>query len=152
MTTVYVLVTPHIAAQMMSYNINNNRRIDPRTVSQYAQAMSDKEWWWQAWMPIHFSDEARLINGQHKLQATIESGVSLPCMIVYNVPKDAVRGIDAGKKRTIAQQITLQGRDTKNAEVTIAATCWRLTPRAARSLTAVPSPTSSSSWWTTTVR
>lgn len=119
-TTCYVLVTPHIAAQMMGFNIDNNRRIDPRTVTQYALAMKDKEWWWQAWMPIHFSDEARLINGQHRLQAIIESGESLPCMIVYNVPKDAVRGIDAGKKRTIAQQITLQGRDTKNAEVTIA--------------------------------
>ena len=116
----FVQISPRIASEMLKLNIENNRALSEADVKNYSAQMKNEQWWWQAMTPIRFSDEGRLLDGQHRLNAILDSGKTEPTLVVYNVPTAAVRGIDTGKKRTPAQQVTLQGRFTRNEEITIA--------------------------------
>lgn len=53
--------------------------------------------------PLIFDWNMKLLNGQHRLYACIETGEPFPAAIMYGVNPDAFSTMDGGKTRTAAQ-------------------------------------------------
>lgn len=106
-------VTPAIAELWLRRNFNNRpMRVD--TVRAYAREMRNGKW-----LPNHqgicFNLKDELIDGQHRLQAVVMSGVTVRMMVTFNMPIK-VKGtrmtgmdtVDRGNTRTVADQLKIQ--------------------------------------------
>jgi hypothetical protein len=96
-----VLVTPDFAETLLEGNPETNRNQSQRKVLDYAGAMSRGEWE-MTHQGIAVDYHGKLLDGQHRLEAIIRSG--LPQWIVVFVNQDAGTFdlMDTGWKRTAA--------------------------------------------------
>jgi len=106
-TAKLVEVTPNMAAEMLKHN-NMNRNISQLNVKRYAQAMQSGEWE-QNGQTITVAADGTILDGQHRLWAVIESGVTITFLIVYNVRKEAIATIDSGIVRTFRHLLQIKG-------------------------------------------
>lgn len=107
-------ITPTKAKKMLELN-TCNRKVRSGRVNEYANEMSAGRWM-QTGQGIIFLDDGTLGDGQHRLLAIVQSGVSVKMPIVRGVQPQAMAGIDAGAKRTVADHMHLH-YGTKNANV-----------------------------------
>lgn len=87
-----------------------NRRIRNRYVIEYAASMVH---WVNTGETIKFDRRGKLVDGQHRLLAVIESGMSVWMAVALNVDDDAQKVMDSGLKRTIADNFGME--DVKNS-------------------------------------
>lgn len=76
-----------------------NRVVSAANVARLAEAMRRGEWDLNG-EPIILDKNGLLLDGQHRLLAVIESGVSIQALVVRGVEKSAFDSIDTGKART----------------------------------------------------
>lgn len=116
---VRMVVTPELATVMLGYN-PNNRPVSTATASHYARQMAAGEWR-ETFTPVQFSGD-RLVDGQHRLLAIIESGVAIPMWVGFGVDDDAFGYFDIGRKRTAADIFSING--VPNSKLVAAAVKW----------------------------
>lgn len=112
-----VTVTPELAVEWLGVN-TKNRNIRPRHVQRLARDMSAGNWKMTG-EPVKFSRKGALLDGQHRLTAIVESGVTVQMMVVYNLPNDVQSAMDSGSARTASDALGLMG--FKNSAVAAAA-------------------------------
>jgi hypothetical protein len=100
-----VSITPQLAKYLLEKNIHN-RKLSESTVRCYAKAMREGDWTWNS-QPISFSKKGILTNGQHRLTAIVQSGITVDMVIEFNSPDGALH--DIGKNRTISNVMELNG-------------------------------------------
>ncbi len=101
-------VTPAEAKRWLSTNIENNRIVRESKVDLYISDMRGGRWR-NTGETIKFNPDGRLIDGQHRLQALVESGVAGVTMsIAFNVPDNALEVIDTGAGRRFADTLKMQ--------------------------------------------
>lgn len=109
-----VNVTPEYARQILAEQAAldehlsvKQRRLDRHRVAQYASEMRRGGWMLNG-EGIQFNG-ARLLNGQHRLSAVVESGETVPMLIVRGIDPAAFSTIDQGKGRTIGDLLKMRG-------------------------------------------
>jgi hypothetical protein len=113
-------VSPERANQLLTLNTANCRQIDYKRTTDLAQAIRDGQWE-MTHQGVALSREGVLLDGQHRLYAISQAGVTVPIMITWNLP-DKVKGvIDTGSKRTNRQ--ILQGSVDKRVVESLTAFC-----------------------------
>lgn len=105
-------ITPARAQEILKNN-NINRRISNAAVAHYANQMKNNNWFSETDESIKVSKGGNLLDGQHRLLAIIKSGIPLLLKVTYNLPEDAFRFIDQGKKRSAPDVLFIAG--VKNA-------------------------------------
>lgn len=91
-------ITPGIAREFLSHNTRNIRPMNKSAIKQYAESM--RAGTWQAnGETIKFYEDGTLFDGQHRLQAIIESGTTQEMLVVTGVPND-VSVTDIGRTRS----------------------------------------------------
>jgi len=108
------LVTPAMAEGFLA-NQAPQRRLDLNRVRVNASTMGRAEWRITN-QGLAFDFDGRLIDGQHRLHAVIKSGVAVPFLVVF-MDAETMRVIDAGKKRTTADLLTITHPEVKSAVV-----------------------------------
>lgn len=101
-------VDAETARRWLGQNVNN-RRLRPAVVTGYARDMKAGRWAFTG-EPIQFSASGKLENGQHRLHAIIEADVSIPMVVVRNLPAEAQKFMDAGSKRSASDALQISGR------------------------------------------
>lgn len=96
-------ITPAMAKSLLSAN-EGNRNLRGELVAQYARDMKAGRWR-QTGDGVRVSKDGRLIDGQHRLTAIIESGKPVEMFVFRNVPDEAQVAIDAGARRTAADHL-----------------------------------------------
>jgi len=96
----WVSVTPAMAAEWLKLN-SLNRPIRRQTVSKYASVMRSGQWV-RSPEAIGFDVNGRLIDGQHRLTAVVESGVTVEFLVVRNLPVGVFDVIGQGPRRSSA--------------------------------------------------
>ena len=92
-------ITPELAATYLQCNVNN-RNVRPLWVKALARDMKNGAFKNNG-DAIRFDSTGNLIDGQHRLLAVLESGVTLrEQIVVYDIAQEAVNTIDSGAKRT----------------------------------------------------
>lgn len=94
-------ITPKIAAEYLLRNLLNNRNLRPTYVSALASAMARGEWQ-QNHQGIAFNSKGQLVDGQHRLSAIIQSGISVYMLVTRGLGMEAFPTLDMGAKRTMA--------------------------------------------------
>jgi hypothetical protein len=107
-------ITPAIAKQWLLKNTSNYRGKTENTVRKYVTDMTEGLWSTNT-ATIAFSASGILIDGQHRLEAVVESGVSIWSYVLTNCPNEFVAdpNLDKGKLRTAATYLHHEG--VKNA-------------------------------------
>lgn len=104
MTT--MTITPEIATQILE-SMGPNRNLNRRRVLTMAEAMT-----WGQWKdpgnPLRFH-KGKLVDGQHRLSALVEAGVTLTFLCIEVVDEDALNNIDTGMKRTSGHALSIHG-------------------------------------------
>lgn len=78
-----VNVTPELASSWLSSN-DKNRSISRPHVLRLAEAMKNGQWSLNG-QTISFDDNGRLLDGQHRLSAVVESGVTVQMSVAIGV-------------------------------------------------------------------
>lgn len=113
-----VTMTPELASTLLRLNDGNRNRSDG-VVSAYRADMRRHQWVYAA-DPIRISRTNRLIDGQHRCTAMAEQpeGTTEDFLVVTGLDDDVQLVLDQGKKRSAADQLTLNG--VKNATMVAA--------------------------------
>ncbi|MGV3756992.1 MAG: hypothetical protein ACO1QS_16545 [Verrucomicrobiota bacterium] len=118
-------ITPKMALNWLNNNLGN-RALKWDVVEAYARDMRNGVWV-ATHQGIAFNADDDLIDGQHRLKAIVESGVTVKMMVTFGLPVK-VEGkeelttmdcVDRGRSRSVADQLTIQ-HGFKNANITAA--------------------------------
>lgn len=115
-------ITPDRAAKMLENN-TMNRNISQITVKRYALAMRNGEWE-QNGQTIIIAEDGTILDGQHRLHAVIESGMTITFLIVYNVKKAAIATIDSGVSRTFRHVLQIKGSKHASTASALTKLAW----------------------------
>lgn len=111
--TRYLDVTPDMATRWLKANFGN-RPVKQDVVAAYARDMVNG-----VWQPTHqgiaFSDEDKLIDGQHRLLAIVKCGKTVRMMVTFGI-RAQIEGqqmttmdcVDRGATRSVADQLKIQ--------------------------------------------
>lgn len=113
-------VTPEKALDLLRKNVKN-RPISQTFVKKFAKDMRDGKWQVNG-EAIIVANDGTLLDGQHRLQAIVESGKTVPMCVITGIEKDAFKTIDIGRKRTGADALaTYDEKFLKDRNVVAAA-------------------------------
>lgn len=107
-----VRVSPTLAAEWLAKNKINRRR-RPDRIARYAASMKNGAWGVSN-DDICFDPDGYLLNGQHRLMAVVEAGVTVTMSIKRNVPRTAMSHMDRGASRTFGDQLSFLGEENAN--------------------------------------
>lgn len=111
------IITPGTAKEMLGAN-TNNRNVSRKQVELFARTMSQQAWQLNG-EAIKFSTSGRLLDGQHRLLACVESGVPFRTLVIRGLPDETQETMDAGKTRTMSNVLELQGKSSTGQLATI---------------------------------
>lgn len=119
MTITYTIesISPAMATLLLS-NQAPNRTLSSAVVASYADAMR-RGLWRLTNQGIALDTTGRLIDGQHRLAAVIESGCTVQMMMARGVPAEYRDLIDAGRAQRASDRLTASGIKNANNKVSI---------------------------------
>jgi hypothetical protein len=100
------------AVEWLGVNVNN-RRESQSTITRFADAMLRGEWKLNG-EAIKFDWNGHLMDGQTRLTAVIRAAetdptVSFRTLVIRNLPPEVKATMDSGRKRTLADNLTMAG-------------------------------------------
>lgn len=104
-----ILITPSMARQMMAGNAENQRNIKLGKVREYAEMMKEGQWIYPTGETLKIDTDGRLIDGQNRLQAVIESGVPVRFDIRNELDPTAMLVLDSGASRNLGDSLAVFG-------------------------------------------
>lgn len=119
MYTVSTLVTPELASELLDNNVNN-RSLRQSYVNHLVNELTEGRWH-LTHQGIAVATDGRLLDGQHRLTAIVESGLSATLNISYDCDPNAFKVIDTGTARTCADVLRADSSQTRAESVTAAA-------------------------------
>lgn len=115
-----ITVTPRLAKQLLEQN-TGNRKIAAVNLNKIKTAMVQGEWTLNG-EAIKISRSGRILDGQHRLHAAVETDTTFETLIVYGLEDESQDSMDTGKARTIADILGIRGfKNTSSlAAITVA--------------------------------
>lgn len=118
-TTEWVDLTPTLAEKWLGRNIGN-RRMKDRAIQQYARDMRNGRWETTG-EAIKFDWDGRLIDGQNRCTAVIESGATIRVLVIKNLPPFIQGKLDQGVKRSGGDALRFAGYEGNVSAIAAAA-------------------------------
>lgn len=97
-----------IMSMLRRVNEVRNRIVTVDTVTKYARDMREGNWLWTG-APIQIDHDGYVRDGQHRLLAIVESGVTLDMIVVNDIDPKAQLVMDIGRPRGTGTQMQLLG-------------------------------------------
>jgi hypothetical protein len=114
-TTKIERITPKIAARMLKPTLNVHQRdLSQVNVDIFANAMLRNKWEFNG-APIIIGTGGKLMDGQHRLRAVIQSGIARDFVVVRGVAPNTFGTIDTGARRGLKDVLSIGNE--KNAPV-----------------------------------
>ncbi len=87
------MVTPETAQELKEHlSMEHNRRVKSRTLGKYIADMISGNWH-NNYDPIRVSEEGYLLDGQHRLNAVIESNTTQEMFFIFGIPDEVADGV-----------------------------------------------------------
>lgn len=102
----FVEISPELASTWLKSNVQN-RTLRRNFVNELKLKIQNGQW--QPNTPDHiaFYTDGTLANGQHRLTAIAESGITVKAKVDFDIPKSAAICIDSGKKRSFSDNVQI---------------------------------------------
>jgi hypothetical protein len=102
-------ITPELAKEILETLNERNRPLKKAYVKMLTSSLKNDEWMLNG-ESIAFSESGKLLDGQHRLTACINSGKSFRTIVIKGIEDEAAFGtIDIGKPRSVTDLMDLQG-------------------------------------------
>lgn len=101
----WVRITPELAERWLTHN-DHNRNIKPSILAQTKKALLDGKFEANG-ETIVISPDGELLDGQHRLTAVKETGISITSLVVWGVPRSCFHTIDTGGIRAPADVLSI---------------------------------------------
>lgn len=98
-------VTPQLAKKWLATN-TDNRRVSPGWVSKLARDMRNGQFP-NVGETIKFDEEGHLIDGQHRLEALVEAGVTVEFFVIEGIPREDRFKMDKNRRRSASDELTM---------------------------------------------
>lgn len=119
--TVYLIeITPKIAEIWLKRK-NKNRSIHLSQLAKLKRALEQDRWEVNG-ETIIFDGQGQLIEGQHRLQACVDTGIVLWSLVVHGIDQERFKTMGQGSKRTAGDILGIRGE--KNSRNLAAALRW----------------------------
>ncbi len=103
------VIDASVAMAYLNKNAENNRRANRSLVQRYAADMRNGRWRAEVMDPIRFDSTDRLIDGQHRLMAIVDSGVAQTMLVIRGIDPSTIHMIDTGRARSPADMLKIKG-------------------------------------------
>ena len=143
-TVRYVLIGPEQAKQLLGLNYAGNRSMKTSAQYLYTHEMERGQWHTEVSTPLTISDKGHVLDGQHRLQAIIDSGTEQLVELHEGVSEDMYPFFDKITKRSAADGIDHPNASSVTAAMRLAISIGKngLSPRASVWNPAFRNPTS----------
>jgi len=119
--TKIVTITPELAKQLLHFNIGN-RKMREKQVKYWAGCLKTSS--------VTLSHQGvalvgdlinpiRVLDGQHRLQAIVDTGISCDFLIAMHVPENSFENLDNGLSRTMTDRTGLESSQVKAATMIV---------------------------------
>lgn len=121
----FVVTTKELVDNLLENMIDTNRTLTMKTVNGYARDM--KLGLWQiSDSSICVSNTGKTLNGMHRLRANVKAGYPpITISMMYGFPEEAIKIMDRGKPRSIADVMTIDGRKVSRKVVSACVVCLK---------------------------
>lgn len=106
-------ITPAVAEELLEAN-THNRNLRASRVAQLAEAMRRGEWVVNG-ETVKIAKDGTLIDGQHRLQAVVDSGVTIESLVIRDLPLEVQDTVDTGRRRRLADILAIEGHSDSHA-------------------------------------
>jgi hypothetical protein len=124
MTVELLEMTPDIVADLLKHN-DGNRLVADGVVAKYKRDMIAGRWLLNG-QTIKIGKNGRLLDGQHRCRACLESGTPFPAIIVRNVDESVFDTFDLGGRRSFADVLKQRGERSTAALAAALRWVWML--------------------------
>lgn len=107
MKTEIRIIGPKVAQELLKKN-PNNRRLTDNHVKFLAKQMEEGSWKFDG-QPVRLDKYGRLLDGQHRLNAIIESETSQKFLVISGLEEESFHVMDTGKARTAGDVLSIEG-------------------------------------------
>jgi hypothetical protein len=109
MTVSFETITPEYAEYILANKNVINRKLVGRRAERLNQKIKKGTFKVCGLDCIGFTEDGDLMNGQHRLKAIVLSGEPMGMTVMRNVPKDYIYSLDGGSKRSISDNLAING-------------------------------------------
>jgi hypothetical protein len=102
-----VEMTPEWASELLKEN-TNNRGLSRTKVKSFAKQIQQGKWR-KTGQGISVAHNGRLLDGQTRLHAVIQSGMHVPMVIAWNCDEDSFAVFDTGRARSATDVLKIAG-------------------------------------------
>jgi hypothetical protein len=114
-------ITPDTARCWLENHNHGNRPIKKGVVAKYADIMLAGKWLTSPeGIIFSSSNPVRLLQGQHRLMAIAQSGVTIPMLVVRGADESVFSVLDRGAMRSAADALSIDKRLSEVARLAIA--------------------------------
>lgn len=113
-----ILVDAEMAKKLLSCNYEKNRNIRRNVVNKYKKLLIEKKFL-LTHQGVALTKTGRLIDGQHRLMAIIETGIPALLFITTGLSEEAYKATDRGHSRKLTDILRYEGREPTNEEIAI---------------------------------
>jgi len=106
-------ITPKLAEQFLTKNVNN-RPVSSSNLKYLVKQIESGNWMFDG-ESIKIDSNGNLIDGQHRLEAIIKSGIPLVMLVLNGFQSSVFTVLDTGRKRTGSDVLSINGAE--NASV-----------------------------------
>lgn len=117
-------ITPSIAKEMLKRNFSNRKKSKSH-IEFLADQMISGQWQFDG-QPMRFDTFGRLLDGQHRLSAIIESECKIDFLVVSGIDEQAFQVMDTGKRRSGSDSLSAMGIQYPNEIAAVAKMVMRL--------------------------
>jgi len=114
-------ITPAVAAEYLKGN-QSNRRLIYNHLNRLVSEMLAGEWRLTG-DTIKLNGD-RLLDGQHRLEAVVRSGVTIKCFVARNVDEDTFPMLDTGRTRIGGDVLSIAGYTNVFLTASVARVIW----------------------------
>ena len=104
--------TPQIAVELLKLN-THNRKVRNETIIRYTREINNDAWVVTS-QGIGIDVNGVLVDGQHRLISIRESGATVAILVVWGLPTKAQAKTDRGWIRSIVNQFSIQGIESRS--------------------------------------
>ena len=117
-------ITPSIAREWIAKSERfRNRRLNPSHVKHLAGMMRSGQWR-MVYDPIRIDDRGRVLDGQHRLHAVVDSDVNIEALVIRGLSEESFLWMDIGRKRTSGDALIFGNvRHAKQVSVALSWLC-----------------------------
>lgn len=126
-------ISPQMASELLKRR-PPNRPISKARVRLMIEDMRAGRWVGNG-ETIILTEDLQVLDGQHRLQAVMESGCTVTFLVVVGVPASAMPSIDQGKSRSGADTLTAASISQAKQVAAVARWVWRYQHESMRQVT-----------------